>query len=73
MKHSEIAAVAQSRIDSGESPQIEYAHGHPWATVATIDKSTTISMSLSNLLYNEEGNIYLLAFQGEKELRFYIS
>lgn len=62
-------------------PHIEYAHGHPWATVSTKDGDYTVSVSLSNLCYDEDGNPYLLAYyspDGEpncetRELRLYLS
>ena len=54
-------------------PEIEYAHQHPWATVKTLDGEHEVSVSLTNLLYDEEGNIYLLVHKHPfQELRLYI-
>ena len=62
-------------------PVIEYAHEHPWATVSTKDGDYSVIVSLSSLLYDEEGQAYMLAFYtpaGEpncetRELRLYLS
>ena len=62
-------------------PEIEYAHEHPWATVKTVDGNYAVSVSLTNLNYDEEGKPYLLGFctpEGEpscetRELRMYLS
>ena len=62
-------------------PHIEYAGPYPWATVSTKDGDYTVSVSLSNLHYDEEGQPFMLAFYspfGEpscetRELRLYLS
>ena len=55
------------------TPEIEYAHEHPWATVKTPDGKHEVSVSLTSLLYDEEGGIYLLVHQHPfQERRLYI-
>ena len=54
------------------SAQISYVHEHPWATVQTLDGSHAVQVSISRLLYDEDGKAYLLAFKEEEEKRLYI-
>ena len=61
-------------------PEIKYSHAHPWATVKTVDGNYAVSVSLTNLHYDEEGKPYLLGFytpKGEpscetREMRMYL-
>lgn len=58
-------------------PQIEYFNENPWATVSTLDGTESVSVSLSNLHYDEiDGRVYLLAGTGQgdeyRELRLYL-
>lgn len=61
-------------------PEIKYSHAHPWATVRTNDGNYAVSVSLTNLSYDEDGRPYLLGFytpKGEpscetRELRMYL-
>ena len=54
------------------APRIHYAHGNPWATVKSPDGKREVSVSLTNLLYDEEGGIYLLVLEGGVEHRLYL-
>ena len=53
-------------------PRIHYAHGNPWATVAAPNGETEVMVCLTSLLYDEDGNVYLLAFEGDVERRLYL-
>ena len=53
-------------------PRIHYAHGNPWATVASPNGEAEVIVCLTNLLYDQEGRIYLLAFEGDVERRLYL-
>ena len=55
------------------NPTISYTpHGCPWIDVSTQDETKSISVDVGNLHYDEDGGVYLLAFQGETELRLYL-
>jgi hypothetical protein len=62
-------------------PHIEYAGPHPWAMVSTKDGDYTVSVSLSSLCYDEDGDPYLLSYYTPagvpscetRELRLYLS
>ena len=56
-----------------ENTNIEIGNGHQWATVTTNDSAHGVSVSIGSLLYDDEGRAYLLAFQGETELRLYVA
>ena len=48
-------------------PAIEYANGHPWATVKTKDGDYAVSVSLTGLNYDEDGKPYLMGFYTPKD------
>ena len=54
------------------APRIHYAHGNPWADVAAPNGETEVMVCLTNLLYDQEGRLYLLAFEGDVERRLYL-
>ena len=54
------------------APKIHYAHGNPWATVASPASEKEVIVCLTNLLYDQEGRLYLLAFEGDVERRLYL-
>ena len=54
------------------TPQIHYAHGNPWATVAAPGGEKEVIVCLTSLLYDEKGSVYLLVFDGDAERRLYL-
>lgn len=46
-------------------------HDCTWVVVATTDKSVTVNVAVGNLYWDQDGDPYLLAFEGERELRMY--
>jgi len=55
-----------------ENKTIQVINGHTWAEVATLDGAISVSVSLSNLLWDTEGKAYLLVFKDGLELRLYV-
>ena len=54
------------------TPKIHYAHEHPWATVAAPGGEKAVIVSLTSLLYDEEGRLYLLVLEDGAEHRLYL-